>query len=362
MARFMCISFIGISIDTKGVDMMRTTPPRPVDIAAVFPELVPLARTTTRLHPRPGKPTPQDSSIGGPLLWPIDDPWPCCNGPHDPAFAPLTTLADVRLLRDMLIADRKQPGLLTAEERLLVKELGRGRHGWTNEPIAMLPIAQLYARDIPDLHPPEGYDLLQVLWCPFDHSETNMPRERVVWRASSTITSLLVEPPQPVAVQRDDYIPEICIIHPEQVIEYPSELELDESLQVRIEEWSENEKAGVDIQNPYYQAEEAYYRFELSVAPGWKVGGWAPWGFRDPSPIICTCGTRMEPLLTISSCEWNSGSGSWIPIEDQASAANPANIYPYPWDPVMVNIGRGHHMQIYRCPISVEHPHFALMQ
>ncbi|GAA2417965.1 hypothetical protein GCM10010420_55450 [Streptomyces glaucosporus] len=58
--------------------MPRTTPPRPVDIAAVFPELAPLARTAVRLHPRPGAPTAADNSVGGPLLWPADEPWPTC--------------------------------------------------------------------------------------------------------------------------------------------------------------------------------------------------------------------------------------------------------------------------------------------
>ncbi|MEW2267655.1 hypothetical protein AB0913_34660, partial [Streptomyces sp. NPDC047868] len=55
---------------------IRTTPPRPVDVTALFPQLAPLARTTTRLHPRPGSPTVRDSSVGGPLLWPADEPWP----------------------------------------------------------------------------------------------------------------------------------------------------------------------------------------------------------------------------------------------------------------------------------------------
>lgn len=62
---------------------MRTTPPRAVDVTAVFPELTPLARTATRLHPRPGIPTPYDSSVGGPLLWPADEPWPHCDALHE---------------------------------------------------------------------------------------------------------------------------------------------------------------------------------------------------------------------------------------------------------------------------------------
>ncbi|MFI8211135.1 hypothetical protein ACIF82_17835, partial [Streptomyces werraensis] len=45
--------------------MSFTTPPRPVDVTALFPQLAPLARTATRLHPRPGSPTVHDSSVGG---------------------------------------------------------------------------------------------------------------------------------------------------------------------------------------------------------------------------------------------------------------------------------------------------------
>ncbi|WP_374213271.1 hypothetical protein [Streptomyces sp. G1] len=57
-------------------------PPRPYDAVELFPQLAPLARTATRLHPRPGSPTPHDSSIGGPLLWPAEEPWPHCDDPH----------------------------------------------------------------------------------------------------------------------------------------------------------------------------------------------------------------------------------------------------------------------------------------
>ncbi|WP_228644031.1 hypothetical protein [Microtetraspora sp. AC03309] len=53
--------------------MGRTTPPRPVDLTAVFSELEGHARTATRLHPRPGVPDVRSSSVGGPLLWPADE-------------------------------------------------------------------------------------------------------------------------------------------------------------------------------------------------------------------------------------------------------------------------------------------------
>lgn len=61
---------------------VRTTPPRPVDVTAVFPELAPLARPAIRLHPRPRSPSAGESSVGGPLLWPAEEPWPHCEASH----------------------------------------------------------------------------------------------------------------------------------------------------------------------------------------------------------------------------------------------------------------------------------------
>ncbi|MFH8972902.1 hypothetical protein [Streptomyces sp. NPDC017890] len=55
--------------------MTRTTPPRPLDVEALFPELAGHRGTTTRPHPRAGSPDVRDSSVGGPMLWPADEPW-----------------------------------------------------------------------------------------------------------------------------------------------------------------------------------------------------------------------------------------------------------------------------------------------
>ncbi|MFF8909565.1 hypothetical protein [Streptomyces olivaceoviridis] len=62
--------------------MQRTTPPRPLDVEALFPELAAYRGTTTRLHPRPGRPGATAGSVGGPLLWPADEPWPVCGETH----------------------------------------------------------------------------------------------------------------------------------------------------------------------------------------------------------------------------------------------------------------------------------------
>src|SRR5947209_20026430 len=98
------------SLRERGPPMTRTTPPRPVDIAAVFPGLLAHSRTTTRLHPRPGAPGRADSSVGGPLLWPAGEPWPVCTESHAGAVA--VSVAGERRSRAVLATAwaRARPG------------------------------------------------------------------------------------------------------------------------------------------------------------------------------------------------------------------------------------------------------------
>lgn len=121
--------------------MTRTTPPRPVDVESVFPALASLARTATRLHPRPGNPSPQDSSVGGPLLWPASEPWPHCDDPHDLDGA--ASLADARLEGQILATASSR--YLTPQERETLKRIHRLSRGPEtgpqphDDPVAMLP-------------------------------------------------------------------------------------------------------------------------------------------------------------------------------------------------------------------------------
>ncbi|MCB5163757.1 hypothetical protein LG634_02715 [Streptomyces bambusae] len=334
-----------------------TTPPRPFDVTAVFPDLAPLARTATRLHPRPGSPSPHDSSIGGPLLWPADEPWPHCDGPHvvdgiNPALSP----ADVRLERRIRAASRDRS--LTPEELATLERIRPPRTypvklavAAYEGPIAMLPVAQLYAREVPDLPVPEGADVLQVLWCPFDHPI--MPKTALFWRSSATVTDVLVTPPEPPAMQFDDYLPEPCLLTPEQVTEYPDHLELSKELQARLADWGAWQEAGVDVSCVYAPYPQETYDNELAGAPGWKVGGWPLWGATDPSPRLCpTCNSDMDALLTIATFEAGPDS-TWHP-HDQATHSHPRQ-------PTAVQIGSGYDQQLYICPASPHHPHLELM-
>ncbi|GAA2775844.1 hypothetical protein [Streptomyces showdoensis] len=306
--------------------MSRTTPPRTVDVAVVFPQLAPLARTATRLHPRPGSPAPHESSVGGPFLWPADEPWPYCQEVHE--------------WHDGRVDDWPA--------------------GWHEGPNAMLPLLQLYVRDVPLLRPPGQADLLQVLWCPCEHPPEHKPPTALFWRSSTDVTDILATPPKTFAVEYDEYVPEPCVLAPEQVAEYPNLLELTDELRHQLGDWSRWQAAGSGVDSSYAPYPEAFYTSELSVAPGWKVGGWPPWGLTDPVARFCTvCDSRMAPLLTISSNEWDSSNHGWIPYEDRALAEIPkAGVTNSP----RVQVSQGNHLQLYVCPTSPDHPHTDLIQ
>ncbi|MET9960484.1 hypothetical protein ABZ128_15795 [Streptomyces sp. NPDC006326] len=295
--------------------MSRTTPPRPVDVTAVFPQLAPLARPAIRLHPRPGSPTPHDSSVGGPLLWPADEPWPYCGEPH----------------------------------------------GWLEEGLnAMLPVAQLYVRDIPLLRPPGQADVLQVLWCPFEHEPDYKPPTALFWRSAAEVTDVLVEPPEPIEEEYDGYRPEPCVLWPEQITEYPHLMDLSKELQQQLGDWSNWQAAGAAVDSSWAPYPDSYYGSELSVAPGWKVGGWPRWGLTDPIARFCTaCGVGMVPLLTIASSEWDSSNTGWVPQEDhELTSLDDADVA----NPPQVQVSRGNRLQLYVCPQNPNHPHTDLIQ
>ncbi|MEU8550580.1 hypothetical protein AB0C81_26965 [Streptomyces roseoverticillatus] len=346
----------------------RTTPPRPVDVTAVFPELAPLARTATRLHPRPGAPSPQDSSIGGPLLWPADEPWPHCDGPHTDGSYSLEAVQVERRVQARVAMNPDDPRAAhyTPEEVAVFERLQRidFHDEWPEGPVAMLPVAQLYARDIPLLRTlrPSGADLLQVLWCPLDHPEEfYTPRTAVVWRSAADVTDILTSPPKAHSVEFEEYVPVPCVLAPEEVTEYPNSMELSKELQEQLSDWS-SWQAAAGVDSSYASYPELFYRNHLSIAPGWKVGGWPQWGYTDPAPRPCpACGTAMDPLLTIATFEWNAEDDSWIPHEVQAASSTGDHRRDVV-QPTRVQIGSGYKQQLYICPAAPEHPHIELMQ
>lgn len=348
------------------MDAIFTTRPRPFDVTALFPQLAPLARTATRLHPRPGAPTVHDSSVGGPLLWPADEPWPYCEEPHDMhAALRINSPADIRLQRRVLAAsaerlhlDPEAPERTPEEQETL--DLIRAGRPWFDGPIPLVPVAQLYARDIPFPCPSDA-DLLQVLWCPFDH-EMAHPKTALFWRSSATVTDVLDAPPEPPIVQDGWYLPEPCLFSPEQVTEFPNPLELDSQVRDQLDDRSRWETIDPEQHNSYAYDPGERYLNNLCTAPGWKTGGWTRWSPTDPVDRACPeCGTEAVPLLTIASSEWDGGSATWIADEDRRPPGPPP-LGARDGNFTLIDITGGNNLQLHVCPSSPYHPHFELLQ
>lgn len=361
--------------------MTRTTPPRPVDAEVLFPALTGHRRTSTRLHPRHGSPRVDDSSVAGPLLWPADEPWPVCTAVHRKGSG--HRLSDVRLRRRLLDeAWHRDPESGPSDaERTVLDALQPGRHAphiADTDPIPLLAVAQLFTRDVPDLVGPDDCDLLQVLWCPFEvHGPDRTIDVVLKWRRSQDVDDVLAVIPEPVVVGRAECVPNPCELHPEQVVEHEYEGLLDEDLQEAIGTWEEGDEedaedpeddasdssgpSGFDTYEAYAAAmaaahadeeDEVTYRGDLSIAPGWKVGGFASWHLTDPADITCgACGTPMPPLLTVAVSEWDGAAESWIPLEDRPAVPDDRIS-----DPVGVYLGRGL-MRVHTCPAAPAHPH-----
>ncbi|MDA1359359.1 hypothetical protein O1R50_06985 [Glycomyces luteolus] len=330
-----------------------TTPDRPFDLVAMFPELTTLARTAVRLHPRHGNPTAEHSSIGGPLLWPDDEPWPTCSGPHE--WDSLETLDEVfedRRIKDLAWSTPGggTPDSFTTEEQAFLDSLGepgrgdsRGDEFQTAE-APLLPVAQLFTRDVPGLPFRERFDLLQVLWCPYDHPETGpygAYEPAVHLRLRDTSRSVLrpVYPARNTLVGFKDYVPSPCVLAPEEVTEFPHTDLLSPELREEIKATTERP--------------EAFDYHDNALAPGWKVNGHgARWWIIDAFDVRCECGAEAKPLLTAATGGLDSPTSHWRPLEERDGAAEAPKRY----GSVDVYLGRGYDLQIFHCGLDPEHP------
>jgi hypothetical protein len=130
---------------------------------------------------------------------------------------------------------------------------------------------------------------------------------------------------------------------------------LSEGLQLRIEEWEEQIEEETDEESAN-RGHFLSYDGDHSIAPGWKVGGYATWGVTGPYAIDCSCETPMDLLLAINFAEWG-GTNSWVPLEDRELIGTyDANI------PTQVTVGRGGSLNVFVCPADPAHEHKISLQ
>lgn len=247
------------------VEASFTTPPRPVNLLDLFPEVKPLQRVTLRLHPGySDEPPPDATKLGGRFLWPADEPWPVCE-----VFK-----------------------------------------------IPLVPVLQLTADDAPtQVKFKPGTDLIQLLWSPRDHQPNGGPKPVLVWRKRADVKPPLAEPPD-TSQAFLNYVPVPCRVFPERVTELPDWHTVKVTpLRAKIEAWKPD-----GGRNPV-----EYYERELSAAPGTKVGGYPLW-LGTPHPPSCdVCKRGMDYLLTIDSDEGNREK-SWAATGGGKAHPNPAGL------------------------------------
>ncbi|MGW0134114.1 DUF1963 domain-containing protein [Streptomyces sp. NPDC003299] len=234
----------------------RTFTGLPYDLDDLVPELAGLGRRTTLLLPKSGSPGVRESSLGGPLLWPADEPWPTCGQPGHWAWPD----------------EKSPPGT-----------------------VPMVPVAQLFARDVPELSFPEGRDILQLVWCPLIHpqDQAHAALPKLYWRREADVLAVgvLRDIPAPQAGEyEEEFMPSPCAVFPAPAVEYPNwdmPEELQQALQPRIEELEE--RFGME-----------YTRFACALQN--KVGGYPAWN-QQPDWPVCERGHRMEHLLSITADE-----------------------------------------------------------
>lgn len=255
--------------------MTRIPRPSTEAILAALPELAPYAREAALLHPERGEPGLGNSSIGGPLLWPSDEPWPCCSLPDTQSFEGVSATA-------------------------------------------MVPVAQVFRRDVPGPWWPSDADLLQILWCPNEHWDPPAPQADISpviemrWRRAADVASPLTAPPSPTRYDEDGYLPQACAITTEYVIDFPFREELPPELGPRLAELVQETGGGSDV---------------ITRIAGWKLGGWPTWHLTHPMEFSCgECGADMTLLFTVAS-------------DDQTG----------------VVVGRWGDLRIFTCPVDHRH-------
>lgn len=289
--------------------MTHTTGAPPVDLASVVPGIEAYARWTVRLHPRRGTPGPRDSHIGGPLLWPADEPWPHCGVPPD------------------CYLDSDDP---------------------------MITVAQLRADEFPEIAFPDGTDLLQILWCGSYHNLEYDGAEpvRLFWRRAADVGPALAETPV-LDPDPDRIVLRPCVIDPERVVEYPWYEELPPELLERLRAW--DPQSYEEWFPPLYT--------ELATALGFKVGGGMSWGTTDMlDDLTCVdCDAPLTMLLQLHTYEWNPSpempDGTvtrWWPIEERGLSPHTAE-YEHACEPAGIWVGRGAHGGVFVCSAAPEH-------
>lgn len=299
-----------------------------VDIKSRVSGIENWAKTATRLHPRPGHPSIARSHVGGPVLWPVDEQVPRCTEAHWEEVRHQLPEEQASRFASLMhaVTERREAGasvfMSDAEKALFTETMADwesvgGEFAYKRVPVEpgnghrMVPVGQFFAREFPDVPFPAGSDLLQILWCPEEHHVERVgvdpywgPEIQIRWRSARTLEQGRALTLEAGEMEGSEIVITPCVLEPERVVEYPFAEELPKAISDQIS------ALGDDF--------EAQYQYELSIARGWKLGGWAAWHKSGFHPFVCSdCGCEMTLLLKMDTREWDGGSDRWRPLEDR---------------------------------------------
>ncbi|MGW1027563.1 hypothetical protein ACWD4J_28355 [Streptomyces sp. NPDC002577] len=169
----------------------------------------------------------------------------------------------------------------------------------------MVPVIQLFARDVPWLEFPQGKDVVQLLWCALVHDEdpAGVVLPKLYWRneAETAAGGLLHDVPAPhKGEHEDDFVPRPCTVCPTPAVEYPSYDLPDELLTV------------VRPRLEALQERFGFWYTEVASALQNKLGGYPAWT-QSPDWPHCGQGHRMEHLFSITG---EPAYGRWLPLDE----------------------------------------------
>lgn len=218
----------------------------------------------------------------------------------------------------------------------------------------LIPLAQLFAADFPEITFPAGKDIAQVMWRGrFDHNSIE-----VFWHDSAAITGIQLPPASELSAEFESTITmSACILDPERISDLPWYEELPPAIRKQLAQWRlDSEDTDEDDDDDAEQYPPALY-YQLSAAPGFKIGGSMGWTTTDMPDLICPdCKSPTSLLLQLDTYEWPSGEpdSHWRPSEDRLLVPGTPH-YDLACQPTGLTIGGTSHGGVFTCSSNPEH-------
>lgn len=294
------------------------------DIPTLFPAMASHSRSTTLLNWLPARPEPHESSLGGPILWPVDELWPTCAFRH----GHIAEIGDP-------VESHPGSGQMVTRSAFVEKDE-------SGEPEAhLVAVLQLRADDVPALRFPAGRDLMQLLWCPAVHIEGGIPAPRLYWRDSTSIGETLDGHP-PVRQSQAVYLPYPCVPVSETLRDFPHPADLP------AEVWEEVFGCAEDPE----EAEQAYQDL---LTDRWsdKAGGYPYCAQEAFQPLCASCGGQMDLMVQLFS-QRRFKDEVLIQADTLAAAGIDPSALPDPG--TSISFGRMERMAVFACSTCPDLP------